>query len=103
MKTNKIWLLGSVGKLKRIGNQEEAKINEMNIHIITDLPRYVLYGFPKLPIQGFVQMYEHGLEALPGKLTPSIKDHRKAKNPYFLIYREIWVEKLKSSSSMSKF
>ena len=35
--------------------------------------------------------------------TPSVKDHRKARNPYYSRYGEIWVEKLKSSSSMSKF
>ena len=33
---------------------------------------------------------------------PSIKYHMKEKNPYLLIYGEMWVEKLKSSSSMSK-
>ena len=79
-------------------------MDEINNHAIADLQRYVrLYGFPKLPIRGFGRMYEHRLEALPGKPTPSIKDHRKAKNPYFLRYGERWLEKLKSSSSMSKF
>ena len=34
---------------------------------------------------------------------PSIKYHRKAENPDFSRYGERWVEKLKSSSSMSKF
>ena len=43
------------------------------------------------------------MEALPEKPTPSIKDHRKAKNPYFSRYGGRWEEKLKSSSSMSKF
>ena len=43
------------------------------------------------------------MEAQPGKITPSIKDHRKVKNPYFLIYGERWVEKLKPSYSISKF
>ena len=79
-------------------------MNEMNIHTIPDLKRYVRsYGFPKLPIRGLGRSYEHGLEVLPGKSTPSIKDHKKAKNPYFSRYGEIWVEKLRSSSSMSKF
>ena len=78
-------------------------MNDMNIYTIAALKMYVLsYGFPKLPIQGFGQIYEHGLEALPGKTTPSIKDHRKAKNKYFLRYGERWVEKLKSSSYLSK-
>ena len=79
-------------------------MNEINIHTISYLQRYVQsYGFPKLPIRGLGQIYEHGLVALPGKPTPSIIDHRKAKNTYFLRYGERWVEKLKSSSSMSKF
>ena len=52
----------------------------MNIYTISDLHRCVqLYGFPDLPIRGFGQIDEHGLEALPGKPTPSIKDHRKSK------------------------
>ena len=33
----------------------------------------------------------------------SIKYQKKAKNPYFSIYGERWVEKLSLSSSMSKF
>ena len=79
-------------------------MNEINIHTISDLQRCVRsYGLPKLPILGLGQIYEHGLVALPGKPTPSIRDHRKAKNPFFLRYGERWVEKLKSSSSMSKF
>ena len=83
--------------------QGEVKMNEMNVHTIADLQRYVRsYGLPKLPIQGLGQIYEHGVESLPGKPTPSIKDHRKSKNPYFSRYGEKWVEKLKSSSSMSK-
>ena len=62
----------------------------MNIHTIAGLKSYVQsYGLPKLPIQGLVQIYEHGLEDLPTKLTPSIKDHRKAKKPYF---SRIWIE-----------
>ena len=48
--TEKMWICISVGKLKGIGKQGEAKTNEMNIHTITDLQRYVQsYGFPKLP------------------------------------------------------
>ena len=56
-----------------------------------------------MPILGLGRSYEHELEALPGRPTPSITDHRKSKNPYFSGYGERWVEKLKSSSSMSKF
>ena len=33
----------------------------------------------------------------------AVKDHRKARNPYYSRYGDKWVEKLKSSSSMSKF
>ena len=103
-KTDKIWMCESVGKVKGIGNQGEAKMNEMKIHTIDNLQRYVWsYGFTKLTIRGFNQTYEHGLETLPWKPMPSIKYHRKAENPYFSIYGEIWVDKLKSSSSMSEF
>ena len=102
-KTDKIWLCESVGKLKGIGKQGEVKMNEMNIHTIADLQRYFRsYGLTKLPIHGLGQIYEHGLVALPGKPTPPIKDHKKAKNSYLSRYGERWVEKLKSSSSMSK-
>ena len=56
--TDKIWLCESMGKLKGIENQGEAKMNEMNIHTIYGLQMYVqLYGFPKLPIRGFGQIY----------------------------------------------
>ena len=43
------------------------------------------------------------LRALPGNPPSSLKDHRKAKNPYLSRYRDIWVDKLKSSTEMSKF
>ena len=103
IKTDNILLCESVGKLKGIGKHGEVKMNEINIHTIADLKMYVQsYGLPKLPIRGLGQIYEYGLVSLPGKPTPSIKDHRKAKKSYFLIYGDIWVEKLKSSSSMSE-
>ena len=87
IKNDKIWFLESVGKLKGIGNQGEVKMNEINIHTIAYFQRYVRsYGLPKLPISGLGQIYELALVALPGKPTPSIKDHRKAKNPYLSIY-----------------
>ena len=41
MKTDKIWICGSVGKLKVIGNQGEVKMNEINVHTIADFQRYV--------------------------------------------------------------
>ena len=37
IKTDKIWLCKSVGKLRGIGKQGELKMNEINIHIIADL------------------------------------------------------------------
>ena len=80
IKTDKIWVCESLGKLKGIGKQGELKINEINIHTIADLQRYVQsYGLPKLPIRGLCRIYEHALVTLPEKPTPSIKDHRKAK------------------------
>ena len=84
IKTDNIWLCGSIGKLKVIGKQGEVKMNEINIQTISDLQRYVRsYGLTKLPIRGLGHIYEHGLVALPGKPTPSIKYHRKAKNPVY--------------------
>ena len=84
IKTDKIWLCESVGQLKGIGKQGEVKMKEISIHTIANFQRYVpSYGLPKLPICGLGQIYEHALVALPGKRTPSTKDHRKAKNPYF--------------------
>ena len=72
-KTDKIWLCEYVVKLKGIGKRGEVKMNEINIHTIADLQRYVIsYGFPKLPICDLGQIYEHVLVALPGKPTPSI-------------------------------
>ena len=83
-KTDKIWLFESVGKLKVIGKQGEMKMNEINIHTIADLQRYVWsYGLLKLPIRGLCRIYEYGMVALPGKLMPSIKDYRKAKIPIY--------------------
>ena len=41
MKSENVQLCEYVGKLKGIGNQEETKINEMNIHTIADLQKYV--------------------------------------------------------------
>ena len=78
IKTYKIWLCESVGKLKGIGKQGEVKMNEIHLHTIADLQRYVpSYWLPKLPIRSLCQIYVHGMVALPGKPTPSIKYHRK--------------------------
>ena len=87
IKTDKIWLYESVGKLKGIGKQGEVKMNEINVYTIADFQRYVRsYGLPKLSIHGLGQIYDHALVALPGKPPPSIKDHRKARNPYYSRY-----------------
>ena len=87
IKTDKIWLCESVGKLKGIGKQGEVKMNDINVPTIANFQRYVQsYSFTKLPIRGLGQIFEDALAALPGKPTPSIKDHRKAKNPYFSRY-----------------
>ena len=51
IKTDKVCICESVSKLKGIGNQGEAKMNEMKNCTIYDLQRYVRsYGLPKLPI-----------------------------------------------------
>ena len=53
-KTENIWICQYVGKLKGIGNQGEVKMNDMNIHTISDLQRYVQsYGFPNMKIRRF--------------------------------------------------
>ena len=93
---DKIWLCESVGKIKGIGKQEEVKMHEINVHTIADFQRYVRsYGLPKLSIRGLGQIYERALVALPRKPTPSVKDHRKARNRYYSRYGDRWVEKLK--------
>ena len=56
-----------------------------------------------MPIRGFDRIYDIAVKALPGNPPSSFKDHRKAKNPYLSRYGEIWVDKLKSSTEMSKF
>ena len=53
IKTDKIWLCESVGKLKGIGKQGEVKIHEINVHTIANFQRCVrIYGLPKLSIRG---------------------------------------------------
>ena len=39
IKTEKIWLCESVGKLKGIGKQGEVKMHEINVHTIADFQR----------------------------------------------------------------
>ena len=58
IRTDKIWLCESAGKLKGIGKQGEVKMNDININTIADLKRYVQsYGLPKLLIRGLGQIY----------------------------------------------
>ena len=40
-KTDKIWLCESLVKINGIGKQVEVKMNDINIHTIADLQRYV--------------------------------------------------------------
>ena len=77
-------------------------MNELIIHTIADLQLHVCHH-GKVPIRGFDQIYAKALQALPGNPPSSFKDHRKAKNPYISRYGERWVDKLKSSTVMSKF
>ena len=100
--TDKVWLSESLGKLKGVGQLAIAKMNELRIHTIADLQLYVSHH-SKVPIRGFDQIYAMDLQALPGNPPSSFKDHRKAKNPYHSRYGEGWVDKLKSSTEMSKF
>ena len=80
MITDNIRICESVGKLKGIGKQGEAIMNDMNIHTIDDLQRYVqLYGLIKMIIQGLGQSYDNGLEDRLGKPMPFINGHRKWK------------------------
>ena len=92
IKTEKIWLYESVSKLKGIGKQGEVKMHEINVHAIAYFQRYVQsYGLPKLSIRGLGQIYKRALVALPREKEPSVKDHRKARNPYYLRYGDRWV------------
>ena len=103
-KTDKVWLCESVGKLKVVGHQAKEKMNELSIHTIADLQLHVHHhGIPKVLIRGFGRIYDIAIQDLPGKPSSSLKDHKKAKNPYLSSYGERWVNKLKSSTSMSKF
>ena len=62
-------------------------MNYINGHTIADFQRYVQsYGLPKLSTSGLGKIYERALVALPGKPAPSVKYHRKARNPYYLRY-----------------
>ena len=103
-KTDKVWPCESVGKLKGIGHQAKAKMNELSIHTISDLQLHVCHhGIPKVPIRGFGQIYDIAIQNLLGNPSPYFKDHSKAKHPYLSQYGEIWVEKLNSSTAMPTF
>ena len=103
-RTDKVWICDSVGKLKGVGHQAKETMNDLSIHTIADLQLHVHHhGIPKVHIQGFGQIYDIDLQDIPGKPPSSFKDHRKAENPYLSRYKERWVEKLKSSTAISKF
>ena len=87
-KTDKVWLCESVGKLKGVGQQEKSKMN---------------HGTPKVPIWGFGRIYDISLRDLLGNSPTYSKYHRKATNLDLSRYGERWVDKLKSSTAMSKF
>ena len=79
-------------------------MNGLSIHTISDIQLHVRHhGIPKVHIQGFGQIYDIAILALPGNPPPSFKDHRKSRNPYISRYGERWVDELKSSTAMSKF
>ena len=78
-------------------------MNELSIYTIADLQLHVHHrGIPKVPIRGFGRIYDIALQALPGNPPSYFKDHRKAKNSYILRHGERWVDKLKSSTAISK-
>ena len=77
-------------------------MNELRIHMIADLQLHVRHH-GKMPIRDLDQIYAMYLQALPGKHPSSFNDHRKAKNTYISRYGERWVDKMKSSTAMSKF
>ena len=80
IKTDKVWLCESVGKLKGVGQQAKAKINELSINTIADIQLHVHHhGIPKVHIRGFGRIYDISIQALPGNPPFSFKDHRKAK------------------------
>ena len=98
LKTDKVWICESLGKLKGVWHQETVNMNELSNHKIADLQLHIIHhGIPKVHIWGFGQIYDIALQDLPGQPHPYFKDHRKAKNRYLSRYVE-----MKSSTAMSK-
>ena len=71
--------------------------------------QYLIYSFmfimmasQRCLFEASSKIYDITLQALLCNLPPSFKDHRKAKNLYLSRYGEIWVDKMKSSTAMSK-
>ena len=60
------------------------------------------HGTTKVPIRGFGRIYDIALQSQPGNPPSSLKDYRKSKNMCISRYGEIWVNKLESSTAMSK-
>ena len=78
-------------------------MNDLSIHTIADLQLHVRHHvIPKVHIRGFGRIYELALQVLSGNPPYYFKDHRKGKNSYISRYGEILVDKLKSSTAMSK-
>ena len=77
-------------------------MNELRIQKIADLQLHVCHH-GKVPIRGFNKIYDMALQALPRKPPSSFKDRRKAKNPHLSRFEDMWVDKMKSSTAMSKF
>ena len=78
-------------------------MNELRIHTIADLQLHVHHhGITKVPIRGFSQIYGIAIQYIPGKPPPSFKYNSKAKTTYITRYGERWLEKMKSSTAMSK-
>ena len=78
------------------------KMDELRIHTIAYIQLHVRHH-DKVPIRGFGRIYDMALQDLPRNPPSSFKYHRKAKNPYLSRYGERWVDKLKSSTEISRF
>ena len=88
IKTDKIWLCESVGKLKGIGKQGEVKMHEINVRTIANFQRYVQsYGLPKLSILGLGKIYERALVALPREKRAFRQGPQESKKSVLL---EVW-------------
>ena len=75
-------------------------MNELRIHAISDTQLHVHHHcIPKVYILDFGRIYDIALQNIPGNPTSSFKDHRKAKNLSFKVWRYMG-GKLKSSTAI---